>query len=709
MVPFACTFFPPLRRCGLRAAWWVLFTLSGTGLFAQITQSGRAVLRVPVAGRELRSALHRVERLFADNRLEEGYSALRRLFVEGEEYLFPVSPDRYVAGDLRARSFLLSLTDRQRAACRRYVAPFARECETRWREEGDRRAFAMLHRELLVTAPGKKALARHAEELFEKALFSGAADAWNLLFKLGVEPRNELLQKRALASFLAGNRSAYGEALAQLDAAGSNDALTESLRRWAGRYNDAQDASVSMNPPLHSVFDVSDRALPRAPFQDNCSIVWRTVGGLWPQQSNQFLPTREQGVLQFAVPFKDRVYATSGHVSITEFDGDTGKMLYRFHCDADPTLRFLDQYVERNPRTTVVTDDYVIAPLTVRVKEPSQYRSYAITEPIPFRAVFVFSRTGRGLLWRSDGIKGLEDLHVVGVPLLRGDVLYIPGWKQKGFVTIYVAAVNVHTGELLWRNVLCGSQVQGTMFGEMAVEPFGVTLAASRELLFAASHMGAVAALRRTDGKLRWLTTYESRPVTMGRQFLLTLERSGWYDNPLLLHEAKIIACPRDCPPSAQQVLVLDAASGRTIFSRSITERLFPARCLLGIHEGRIYVAGDYGVQSFSLHDTSLRNVFLVQRSYEKIIGRPALTAQGIYYCTMKLRNTNGETGLFFHSFSNGKSVPVLGASAAYARGGDDASFGVLEVGNVSVTDQGVFISSPFFITHCGEVEKRVP
>ncbi len=663
------------------------------GLRAPLPAGTSAPLRIPVAGGTLREEMRRAARFLAGGHYEQGLTALRSVLATGEDALLPVdgAPNRYIAADIKARSILGSLSSEGRRTFRDLVAELAAEFEEDWRAgRTDRRE--LLARELPFTPAGRRALQAQAAELFEEGDFPGACDRWGLL--LFLDEGRQLLslhKKIALATLLAGDRRGYDEArrsIAGTQAASELAVLHAMIDRGA------------QAPPRGSArhvaaFDCRGGALPPAPFLHGM-ISWRSLPFLPAALDDWTSPILARERLNYAVSYDGRVYAADFD-KVFEINGEIGKMenIYnkRHELFAPSIGRYdVDPRIQRSVQALVASDRFLIASFILDVEKPDKFWSFAITVPIPYRRLFVFARQ-RGelsLLWRSDGVPGLAELHVLGEPLLRGDTLYVAGWTKEGFINLYVAAVDVATGGVLWRRMLCGGQVlDNTMFGETGEEPYGVTLTTAGGLLFAVTHMGAVAALRRRDGRIRWLTTYERAVASgaTGRFHTHSIRRTGvWFDNPVLLTGTEVIVGPRD----STLLVGLHRDSGKVL--RSVTASSVPRKpYLLGVRQGTLYRAGPAGIDAYDLRNATLR-VTPLYRTPAAIRGRPALTEQGIYCCM--------SGGLFFFRFGSRAMLRV----ASWPEEEDDAY-----AGDVSVARDTILVMSDQHVTAFVSAERRAP
>jgi len=657
--------------------------LVGAGSSGPSGEAPSAPLRIPVADGSLSEEIARTRRLLKEGDPAEGVRLLRRLLGRTVERVVEVEPGRYAAVEVVVRSLLGSLGPEAKRAFEETFGDLARDRERAWSSRGGRAQRDALARELPLTAAGRRALAAQAVERFEAADFEGACGKWTYLLSFGNRGKEPGLRQRiALARLLAGDREGFESVKRLLGATGGSSGAWGRLAAWK-RKVERDSAERVLGAPRHrAVFDRQGFSPPPAPFKSGV-VMWRTAPVF--QTADEFSRAAGRTNGRYAVPFAGRVY-TSQFEYFFEFDGESGKILYMGKVPfLAGGLYGWDPDVERSPQALVVSERYLIGTFIVRVEKSDSFMSFAITEPIPFRRLFVFFRSDRRPAWRSDAVPGLRELNITGEPLLRGDTLYVGGWVKEGFINSYVAAVDLPTGKVIWKRLICGSQVRTTMFGEMAVEPYGVSMAVRGDLLFVATHAGAIAALKRDDGRIRWITTYEriSSPSVYRRTFfMVSPSRAVWADNPLLVTRKDLVAAPRD----SSLLLRLSADTGKVI--RKLNVRLSPRMpYLLGIREGVLYRAGRMGIDALSLDFRTSR----LCRPGE-IVGRPALTREGIYFCTVG--------GLQFYDFASRKIRPVFRWPKIA---------GLENAGNVFVGERGVYVAGNRRISAYGAPQGGAP
>lgn len=666
------------------AAPAILAALACGGLFAQaavvrpghpsLTQ-GAVSVRLPVAGGAWREDLERTRALLEEGNLEDAFTALRRLRGQGARALVPAEPGRYMAVDLLADAMLLSLSPAQRRAFTDFFLELSLRAEAAWKagEPGARDALA---REFTVTPAGLRALEAEADGLFEAGAFGAAVEKWRLLAQLGDTASAELAYRMGVACLLSGDEDGLLEAIGRLGSVPGGAELRRAFLAWK---DEGGRPRLRGQPRDASAFAHGGRLPPPAPFTEG-GIAWRTTRGLWASAAaDRFDPVSHDAMDRHAVVFDGVVYVPDGDARVWLVDLAWGKVFGTLEHARRGRAGFVRfEHVARAPQAILADRDLVAVTCVTRLDDARYFQGYAITVPIPQRVLFVHSRRDRELLWRSDGVPGLETFSVVGTPVLRDGILYVPGWVKDGFINVYVCALDAARGTLLWQRLVCGSQLETTIFGEMLREPFGVTLAASGRELFVLTHMGAIGALRACDGVIRWLTTYDTIPVPVQLgSYSPAVRPVAWADNPIVIHGDALCVAPRD----AASLLRVSARTGEILAACRVTQA---TRHLLGIAGGAVLCAGQRGLDAVAWEDFRMRPLVRLGPG-DMLQGRPALTEQGVYFCVV-----GAAPGLYFHSFATGARTRVAAGE------GHDAPF---EGGNVTVAGTRVLVTSDGAVT----------
>ena len=174
---------------------------------------------------------------------------------------------------------------------------------------------------------------------------------------------------------------------------------------------------------------------------------------------------------------------------------------------------------------------------------PSNYMQYDITVEIPIRSLVAYDRDRPKPLWKTGQPKQRpqryssavqKDFSYTSPVIVKDGLVVAGGWVQRGFVDSLLRGHDLVTGELVWETFLSGDQNEGTMFGEMAREPYAGAILEDDNIVYYCTQFGAVAAVDLTDGDIRWLTTYDTIAVHATRSRTALKREAYWDANPLL-------------------------------------------------------------------------------------------------------------------------------------------------------------------------------
>ena len=309
--------------------------------------------------------------------------------------------------------------------------------------------------------------------------------------------------------------------------------------------------------------------------------------------------------------------------------------------------------------------------------QSSRFMGYSVTSNIPVRSLVAFdARGGRKPLWatsprdpkrpatlerleaarrerleerlgrpRLPGEEGQElygpseivaDICYTSPAVVKGGVVYAAGWNQEGFINSVVRALDLRTGKTIWETLVSSTQMEMTMFGEIAREPFASFVVERDGVLYCQTNLGTVAALDARNGRLRWVNAYDVIPVEAANGPFAHLRSLPWSVNPPLLVGHVLIVTPRD----SQYVYAIDTgegpdgeeAGGRVLWSyRNSTGDI---RDLLGWYRRRLYFTGSGGAAYLDLEPMGPRGNLERRRSPRLVTeqgarGRQAVPARG--------------------------------------------------------------------------------
>lgn len=258
----------------------------------------------------------------------------------------------------------------------------------------------------------------------------------------------------------------------------------------------------------------------------------------------------------------------------------------------------------------------------------------------------VDSSTGR-LLWKLGGqYEGDKDQQTNFLSaVVHEGTLYAIASRVPEFAEIFLYAINPDDGEILWNLRLCYGQQETTMFGRPAREPHPSLPCIAGGTMYLCTNIGGVVAVELATRSLRWISRYDymPRPVT---KYTETYYRDvTWYNSPTIYTEHKgkpyILAAPTD----ARMLFALDARTGSVLWQLDQSEQpLYGGRSLVGVREGKAYVAGDGGIRgggASRLHVIDLENPRQVQSvkvtpadsgNLLALAGRPSIAANRLLW-----------------------------------------------------------------------------
>lgn len=177
--------------------------------------------------------------------------------------------------------------------------------------------------------------------------------------------------------------------------------------------------------------------------------------------------------------------------------------------------------------------------------------------------------------WAFDGVPLVEN-HRLFVALRRRDTVHSE---------IHVACFDELRGDLLWRREICSGRSLG---GASQSYPAQTLLTLSEDTVFCNTHLGVIAAVRASDGQVRWLSEYprvspqDDNPDRNVQHVFRDL-------TPCLAYRGLVIAAPCDC----NRLFALDANTGHVIW-RSLPEQAADVIHLLGVGGDHLIASGDY-------------------------------------------------------------------------------------------------------------------
>jgi outer membrane protein assembly factor BamB len=167
-----------------------------------------------------------------------------------------------------------------------------------------------------------------------------------------------------------------------------------------------------------------------------------------------------------------------------------------------------------------------------------------------------------------------------GAPVVDRESLYIAMRHSDVKPRAFVACYDLADGKLRWRTPICAADLPLAGQGD-AISNSLLTLAG--DTIYFNTNLGAVAAVDKHDGQLRWVRRYERATTGVVARSAAHFRREL---APCIVADGIVMAAPTDTP----LLFGLDAATGKTLW---VTKHAGDAIDLLGIADGKLIATGD--------------------------------------------------------------------------------------------------------------------
>lgn len=242
----------------------------------------------------------------------------------------------------------------------------------------------------------------------------------------------------------------------------------------------------------------------------------------------------------------------------------------------------------------MVHDGRVYANLIASVGgEENQLGYVRVKFPFPRRALFAFDAYTGKLLWKLGGKLQAEKLEenatFATAPTPDGDRLYVGAVKQllsTDPFQHYVLCLDPLTGKILWSTYVASGGTEINLFGNSTRESLGSPVTVGDDMVFYCTNHGAIAALDKKSGRIRWTYRYRQLQVMPTRSVYVQKNRLEWVNSPPVTARGVVAVTPTD----SHTLYALDAQTGQLRWDRP---RGQDVRTMYGVKETTLVLGGE--------------------------------------------------------------------------------------------------------------------
>jgi len=271
--------------------------------------------------------------------------------------------------------------------------------------------------------------------------------------------------------------------------------------------------------------------------------------------------------------------------------------------------------------------------------EENQLGYVRVKFPFPRRALFAFDAYTGKLLWKLGGTLNKETLEenatFATAPTPDGGKLYVGAVKQKLSTdpfAHYVLCIDPGTGKILWSTYVASGGTEINLFGNSTRESLGSPVSVTEDSVYYCTNHGAVAALDKKTGRIRWTYRYRQLQVMPTRSVYVQKNRLEWVNSPPVVARGVVAVTPTD----SHFLYALDTSTGLPRWDRP---RGQDVRQLYGVKDTTLVLGGE----RLELADLATgRPVSAPMTDELRGSGRGVLAPDGIYVPGQdKLRKVN--------------------------------------------------------------------
>jgi outer membrane protein assembly factor BamB len=278
----------------------------------------------------------------------------------------------------------------------------------------------------------------------------------------------------------------------------------------------------------------------------------------------------------------------------------------------------------------------------------------------------------------------------VGLPVVAGRYVYAVALTRTAYSTanLLLCGLDVMTGETLWQTTLGAVTEQGERFGggrgkrdqptKLDVEAFAELTepAVARDVVVVSPNCGAVIAVGRFDGKVRWAHAYKAEDADGDARSPVT-----YRSTPAVCRDV-VAAMPSD----ARALMALDLGSGRLLWAnRDVCAGSYPPYAIAGASGDLVVLSGaslravDAGRTGKLIWDRAMQQG-RPPRDQDRLTGPAVVVGQTVLAPTasgvIQVNVADGKEGPGYAAPSFRRFAATEGGRAAVEEAGATRSFG---------------------------------
>lgn len=217
-----------------------------------------------------------------------------------------------------------------------------------------------------------------------------------------------------------------------------------------------------------------------------------------------------------------------------------------------------------------------------------------VRRQLPARRLYAFDADSGELLWRTrpDWLeqRGGEPRGLVAAPPAAAEGrVFLPTYDAVGTIDLSMQALDLYTGEPLWKTFLVSGQQETNLFGnilrEMASQP---PLARGNELYFS-TNLGVIVSLEADSGRALWSRQYTRARVRTYQNGLESVRDETFANGPIALQNDHLFCAPAD----SENAFLLSPESGRQLGIWRYRDTSYgELRTLIGMTEKGVWFHG---------------------------------------------------------------------------------------------------------------------